>query len=115
MLGLPSGNLYMWEGAILAGEDNSVYPITDRACHASIPDLVVDPLVIGAGFGVGNEHLRGIIGRFNLRLTSRIARFSGTNYSARMVVIWGTLSKLAPPGRGSPSLSPHGASVHGPS
>jgi amidohydrolase len=48
MPGFPSGNLYTREGAIMAGEDNFVIRITGRGGHASMPDLVVDPLVIGA-------------------------------------------------------------------
>jgi amidohydrolase len=46
--GLPTGEVHVRSGAIMAAEDNFVIEITGRGGHASAPHLVIDPIVIGA-------------------------------------------------------------------
>lgn len=46
--GIPAGELHTRAGTIMAAEDNFDIRITGRGGHASMPHLVVDPLVIGA-------------------------------------------------------------------
>ncbi|MGF2209479.1 amidohydrolase [Streptomyces albidoflavus] len=46
--GLPAGHLATREGAIMAGEDNFAITITGRGGHASAPQRLTDPLVIGS-------------------------------------------------------------------
>lgn len=48
MPGIPVGHLRTRAGALLASEDNFEIRITGRGGHASMPDMVVDPLVVGA-------------------------------------------------------------------
>lgn len=45
---LPAGSLHTRPGPIMSAEDNFVIRIIGRGGHASMPHLVVDPLVIGA-------------------------------------------------------------------
>jgi amidohydrolase len=46
--GLPAGHLSTRPGAILASEDNFEIRIVGRGGHASMPERLVDPVVIGA-------------------------------------------------------------------
>ncbi|MFH8248986.1 amidohydrolase [Microbacterium sp. B2969] len=46
--GIPAGHIHTRAGAIMAAEDNFEIRIHGRGGHASMPHLVVDPLVIGA-------------------------------------------------------------------
>lgn len=48
MPGWPAGHLLTREGPLMASEDNFVIRITGRGGHASRPQLVIDPLVIGS-------------------------------------------------------------------
>lgn len=48
MPGWPAGQLLTREGPLMASEDNFVIRITGRGGHASRPQLVIDPLVIGS-------------------------------------------------------------------
>lgn len=48
MPGWPAGHLLTRQGPLMASEDNFVIRITGRGGHASRPQLVIDPLVIGA-------------------------------------------------------------------
>ena len=45
---LPAGTLHTRPGPIMSAEDNFVIRIVGRGGHASMPHLVIDPLVIGA-------------------------------------------------------------------
>ena len=46
--GLPAGHLHTRAGAIMASEDNFTIDITGRGGHAARPEMVIDPIVIGA-------------------------------------------------------------------
>lgn len=46
--GIPAGHLHTRAGAIMASEDNFEIRITGRGGHAARPQMVVDPIVIGA-------------------------------------------------------------------
>lgn len=46
--GIPAGHIHTRRGAIMAAEDNFEIRIHGRGGHASMPHLVIDPLVIGA-------------------------------------------------------------------
>lgn len=46
--GIPAGELHTRSGAIMAAEDNFEITITGRGGHASMPHLVIDPLLVGA-------------------------------------------------------------------
>ncbi len=46
--GLPVGHVHTRAGAIMASEDNFTIDITGRGGHAARPDMVIDPIVIGA-------------------------------------------------------------------
>ena len=46
--GLPTGQIHVRPGAIMASEDNFTISITGRGGHASAPHLVIDPLVVAA-------------------------------------------------------------------
>lgn len=58
--GTPAGHLATRPGAIMAGEDNFVITVTGRGGHASAPQHVVDPLVVGAHIVVA---LQSIVAR----------------------------------------------------
>jgi hippurate hydrolase len=46
--GSPAGHLLTREGPLMASEDNFVITITGRGGHASRPQMLIDPLVIGS-------------------------------------------------------------------
>uniref|UniRef100_A0A8R1EMM5 M20_dimer domain-containing protein n=2 Tax=Caenorhabditis japonica TaxID=281687 RepID=A0A8R1EMM5_CAEJA len=46
--GLPTGELHVRSGSIMAAEDNFEIHISGRGGHASTPHLVIDPMVAGA-------------------------------------------------------------------
>ncbi|HRQ00044.1 MAG TPA: amidohydrolase [Terrimesophilobacter sp.] len=46
--GIPAGELHTRSGPIMAAEDNFEITVTGRGGHASMPHLVVDPLLVGA-------------------------------------------------------------------
>lgn len=48
MPGIPAGHLRTRTGAIMASEDNFEIRITGRGGHAARPQMVIDPIVIGA-------------------------------------------------------------------
>ncbi|MEY8040510.1 M20 aminoacylase family protein [Saccharopolyspora cebuensis] len=45
---VPAGHFHLREGALLASEDNFEIRIRGRGGHASMPEVLVDPLVVGA-------------------------------------------------------------------
>ena len=48
MPGIPAGHLHTRAGGIMAGEDNFEIRISGRGGHAARPQMVVDPIVVGA-------------------------------------------------------------------
>jgi hippurate hydrolase len=46
--GIPAGELHTRSGPIMAAEDNFEIRVTGRGGHASMPHLVIDPLLVGA-------------------------------------------------------------------
>lgn len=48
MPGMPAGHILTRTGGIMASEDNFVIRITGRGGHAARPQMVIDPIVVGA-------------------------------------------------------------------
>ena len=53
MPGMPAGHILTRAGGIMASEDNFVIRITGRGGHAARPQMVIDPIVVGAEIVLG--------------------------------------------------------------
>ena len=58
--GLPAGHIHTRAGAIMASEDNFEIRVVGRGGHAARPQMVIDPLLIGAEIVLG---LQSIVSR----------------------------------------------------